>query len=504
MTISIEQAVSRPLGVAQALARRPIDETLVYSKTVILTGESSVLATANGRWCFLDALTLLSRVVGQLIVAVPPAAKDLRREAAEQCERAWTRGNIIVLDGADSALLQGAHAILSVGAETHPSLPWTTINSNGWIARISSGSDLPWDTQEPNAMAALMAASLGATEVFKRIFEVSDEIAPLLERTEFSLYELTTAPTGLGPPLPARVRFPDTLLTGAGAIGNAIALLLAQLRIEGRLHVVDRQRYRDENMGTCLLMDVVDWLDEPKAPRLARWLKAHGALAVTGDEIRVEEAIAESRTGGLRIDLALNGLDDIDARRETQRLWPSVIVDGGINEVGAAVVQYRLDRPEDACLMCWFEAPQIDEKELQRRWTGLDLSSLTDAHRPLSDQDIAAAEESKRDWLRDRQREGKTICSIITEAQLAARLGIAANEGFRPSVPFVASASASLVMAAAVKALVFPQATGPSMFQIGSLFLGPEHSAHARRSASERCQCVTQRHLISALRGRRT
>jgi hypothetical protein len=46
--------------------------------------------------------------------------------------------------------------------------------------------------------------------------------------------------------------------------------------------------------------------------------------------------------------LILNGLDDVNARRATQRLWPSVIVDGGINEVGAAVVQHRLDRPESA------------------------------------------------------------------------------------------------------------------------------------------------------------
>lgn len=503
MNISVHQAVSRSLGVAQSLLQRPIDEALVYSKVVVLTGEASALATTNGRWCFLDALTLLSRVVGHLIVAVPPEAEDLRREVAAYCERAWTRGAISCVDRGDPTLLQGAHAILNVGAETNYTLPWTSINSNGWIARVSSGMKLPAAMHDPNPIAALMAASLGVAEIFKRIFEVPAETAPCLDHMEFSLYELRTSSADPGPPLPAQLRLPDTLLTGAGAIGNGIALLLAQLGVRGRLRIIDRQRYRDENMGTCLLMEKNGWLRQPKALRLAAWLTQHGVLDVAGDETTVEAAIADNRLRGLAIDLVLNGLDDTDARRETQRLWPAVIVDGGINEVGAAFTEYRLDWPTSACLMCWFEAPHLDEKEVQSRLTGLRRESLDDATRQLSDQDIAIADESKREWLRDRQREGKPVCSVISEAQLAARLGIAANEGFRPSVPFVASASASLVIAAAVKALAFPHAPAPSMFQIGSIFLGPENSSSVARSPSIRCQCVVHRSRIEALRDRR-
>ncbi|MEQ1801887.1 MAG: ThiF family adenylyltransferase [Gammaproteobacteria bacterium] len=499
MSMSIPQAVSRPLSVAQGLVKRPIDETIVYSKIAVLTGEAAFLATANGRWCFLNALSLLSRVVGHLTVALPQDAESLRPEVEAYCTQAWSHGAITVVGDALPELLNGAHAILNVGMESRAALPWTSINSNGWVARVSSGLALPSDIDQPNPLAALMAASLGVTEVFKRIFEVPNEVAPLFERTEFSLWDLTTAPAALGPPLPHRLRFADTLLAGAGAIGNAIALLLAQLRIEGRLHIIDRQRYGDENMGTCLLMDTSDWLNQPKAVRLTAWVKEHSTLTVTGEEISIEAAIAENRVGGLAVDLILNGFDDVDARREAQRLWPSVIVDGGISEVGAAVVQYRVDRPDSACLMCWFEAAKHDEKTLQSRWTGLSSDSLRDSNRQLSDQDIAVADESKRQWLRERQREGKTVCSIITEAQLATRLGIAANKGFRPSVPFVASASAALVVAAAIKAQAFPEAPTPSMFQIGSLFLGPDHSASVERVPLRHCQCVTRRTSIHAL-----
>src|SRR5204862_7425995 len=113
------------------------------------------------------------------------------------------------------------------------------------------------------------------------------------------------------------------------------AWLLSQLPVQGRLHIVDRQCYQDENLGTCLLTDAVDWLRQPKAERLASWLSANGQLVVTGEKIEIQRAIEQRRFSGLSIDLVLNGLDDPDARCATQRLWPSLIIDGGINDVGA-------------------------------------------------------------------------------------------------------------------------------------------------------------------------
>lgn len=66
-----------------------------------------------------------------------------------------------------------AVAILNVGTGVRPHLPWTAINSNGWVARVSSGpTALPADTDQSNPLAALMAASFGVTEVFKRVFGI--------------------------------------------------------------------------------------------------------------------------------------------------------------------------------------------------------------------------------------------------------------------------------------------------------------------------------------------
>lgn len=502
MSISVREAASRPTAVAEGLLGHRVDEASVYSRCVVLTADNAALATANGRWCFMDALALLSRVVGPLIVALPREAADMRNRVDAYRARAWTRGSVRIADASDSDVFQNAYAILNVGSDVRTTLPWTSINSNGWVARISSNAPLQLDIGESNPIAALMAASLGVMETFKRVFDIPYETAPLLEQTEFSIYDLATAPDTLGPPLPDRIQLPDTLLTGAGAIGNGIALLLGQLPVQGRLHVVDKQLYEEPNLGTCLLADAIDWLGRPKAERLSIWLNHNSQLSTTGTQTTIEAAIAENCFNNLAIDLVVNGLDSADARRATQRLWPAVIVDGGINEVGAAVVQHQLDDPASACLMCWFEERRGDERDVQSRWTGLSAEAIQDMSRPLSDADIDAARPEKREWLRECQRQRKTICSVINEAQLASRFGIEVEEGFRPSAPFVATAAAALVMAAVVKAIVYRRATG-SLFQLGNLFIGPDCSMSATRVPRDVCPCVAHRRIIEQTRANR-
>lgn len=505
MNLNIDKATSRPLGVAQKLVKHPIDESEVYSKVVVLTGEHEVLATPNGRWCFLDALALLSRIVGNLTVILPAGTTHLEAEVENFCARAWGLGSLRVVRDGDPMSLESSDAILCIGTQARPSLPWTVVNSNGWVARVSSGTlPLPSDLDQPNALGALMAASLGVTEVFKRIFGVPHDVAPLLEKTEFSLFDQTTTPTWIGPPLPKEIRIPDTLLVGAGAIGNGIALLFSQLPFRGRIHVVDKQDYADENLSTCILLELEGWLGQPKATRLATWMRENSNLDVTGEKGLIETAKSGPEVSGLAIDLVLNGLDDVEARRETQDLWPSIIIDGGINEIGAAVVQHRLDQKQLACLKCWFEPQKIDARLLQSQLTGLNIASLIDTGRLLTEEDIAQAVEGKRDSLRERKREGKTLCSIISEKALATKLGVEAQEGFKPSVPFVATAAAAMVVAEAVKALAFPEMPVASMFQIASLFLGPEESAQRLyRLPSASCNCVVHRKMIDQLHDKR-
>lgn len=71
------------------------------------------------------------------------------------------------------------------------------------------------------------------------------------------------------------------------------------------------------------------------------------------------------------------------------------------------------------------------------------------------------ARPDRRAWLSDCKRQSKTICSTIAVAELGRRLGVEAKEAFCPSIPFVATVAAALVMAEALRALAFPRMGSP-------------------------------------------
>jgi hypothetical protein len=117
---------------------------------------------------------------------------------------------------------------------------------------------------------------------------------------------------------------------------------------------------------------------------------------------------------------------------------------------------------------------------------------------------VDAADESHRPWLQEQLQQGKTICSTIAEGQARSALGVTLTTGFKPSVPFVATASAALVVAQALRSLLYPQERYVQLFQMASLFLGPHASAGALTPADARCECTTQRSLILRIAGARS
>ncbi len=501
MNEQIDHDKSRILGVASKLAGQKLNAETVYARIVVLTGEEETLATENGRWCFVDALRLLCRVVGRLTVALPNVDAEFELEIRGLCDRLWARSQIEIVNYGLYADFSTAVAVLNVGSRARPGLPWTTINSNGWVARVSSGAQpLPASCKQPNPIAALMAASLGVSEVFKRVFQISEEKAPLLDRVEFSLFDLSNSPSGFGPPLANEVLLPDTVLFGAGAIGNAVALVLSQLPLVGNLHVVDKQDYASENWETCTQTERTGWVGEAKATRLALWLKQHSRLKVTSQKNLIATALSTPELKTMNVDLVLNGLDDPRARHDTQRLWAATTVDGGISEVGAGVVQHRLSHADMACLICSYEIPTVNVLEQQSKATGLSIAALMEGDRLITEADVQLAPSEHQDQLREMVKAKRKICSIVLDLK---GIGIDAEDGFQPSAPFVASASAALVVGEALKAICFPETKTAQQFLFGNLFLGPESGIAMRRGPSAKCRCVVHRKLLEAEHSKR-
>lgn len=71
------------------------------------------------------------------------------------------------------------------------------------------------------------------------------------------------------------------------------------------------------------------------------------------------------------------------------------------------------------------------------------------------------------------------------------------------SMPFVATASAALVVAQALKALSFPSTEFTLRFQMEILFIGPEASVGVLTRADPNCECVVHRRLIEKISSER-
>ncbi len=493
--MNLDLIYSRPVKTAAQLAAKALDHHRFLSKKVLLTGEPDTLNTVNGRECFLSAFALLIRICPNIRIHIPAGCGDLGAVSRTFVKRIAFGPGVEHYNHVDD--LTQFDAILSVGTAVKPELPWTAINSNGWLARVSSGvRDLPADVAMDNPVGALAAACLGVGEVFKRLIKLKPERGELLDGFSFSLRNYQAGEGDCGPALPSSLEV-DLLLVGGGAIGNGIVRLLSQLLCRGRVDIVDTQTYGEENLGTCLLLGTAE-LGEAKAKMLAAHLQAPG-LQVEPYAMTFEQYARKTRRAP---SVVLNGLDNIPARHQVQRtLWPDIVVDGAIGDFTCQVSRHPW--PDDiACLLCLFrELAGAPVETVQTQATGLSQESLSRPDDLLSAIDVERAPREKQEFLRARL--GKPICSVIQEGIALTLSAEEQEKGFEPSVPFIACFSACMAVAELVAHLMqWPSALAPR-FQFDFL-MGPQYGQELPQERRAGCICARHKNIERARLARKT
>jgi molybdopterin/thiamine biosynthesis adenylyltransferase len=509
---------SRPLATAARLGEDAPDRHRFLQKHVVLTGDPKVLGTPNGRVMARTALRLLPRLTPHVTVWLPEAPAALVEELAREGERIAFGGRVLVSTDAiplNGGLLRHADAVLSVGSGQTRAIEtgcrdgtldsaaamterWTTIASNGWCAWVSRGP-LPTDvsTMQANPVAAVFAASLGVAEVFKVLIVLRPERGAPANGTPFSLLTYRAGDSDPGPALPEQLDI-DALLVGVGAIGNGIVATLAEFRLAGRVVVIDRQTYVPENLGTCVLVGPEDLGTEK--PALARATLAHLAPSLVVDPRfgNVEELLPDVRPVP---PVVMNALDNRDARRATQRLWADVTVDGAIGDFMCQVSRHPGDPDADtACLRCLF-APETGPRaeEVAAAASGLRIERV-DVNDVVREDDVLAAPEQHRETLR--AQIGRPICSVTSEAVTRAISAVQQHKGFEPSVPFVATCSAAMVVGEWVKTVTDVHSSLDPRFQFDILH-GPVAGIDFPESRHANCECVQRRVVIAQFRAAR-
>ena len=115
--------------------------------------------------------------------------------------------------------------------------------------RSAQALDGPVDQYNP--IGAMAAASIGCSEVFKRLISLKPERGRPIEALTFSTFSYSCGGMDPGPRLPRDIPV-DLGLVGLGAIGNATATLVADLPVSGRALAIDHDFFEDVNLATCL------------------------------------------------------------------------------------------------------------------------------------------------------------------------------------------------------------------------------------------------------------
>lgn len=481
-------AYSRPQKSADGLGEFARDRNRFLEKQVLLTGETAYLATENGRATLLYSMRLLVRLCPNITVKLPTENVTLRSEAERIANHIAFGKPVDFVDAEPD--LRRFDAILCVGSAVHPTLPWTAINSNGWVCRVSSGvTSLSTDCGMHNPVGALAAACLGAGEVFKRLIALDPHRGGLLDGVAFSLRTYESSPRdGCGPALPVAIKS-DLLVVGAGAIGNGIVTLLADLPWEGVINLVDKERYGEENLGTCIMIGPAD-VKAAKAKAMAQYLRTAGKSA-EGFEATFESYVAAS--DGRYPAIILNALDNIEVRHEVQRsFWPDLIVDGAIGDFGCQVSRHPWGE-DIACLICLFRNPGRSSEVDAIEATGLTLGRIAQPESLITTDDVAAAPDDRKEYLKTQL--GKPVCSVVPAAVAQKISREEQARGFEPSVPFVAAFSACMVIAETIaKVAGWPSALSPR-FQFDFL-QGPSRGELYPQARRSDCLCARMRNVV--------
>jgi hypothetical protein len=121
--------------------------------------------------------------------------------------------------------------------------------ADGYGAQLArSGAVSLTQHRAPNALGHMLAAAFAAGEAFATAARVLPSRRNPLPHIAFCPVTLSSD-LAAAPDLPNGLSI-DAALLGLGAVGTAMAAILATLPLHGQLLLVDRQTYAEENLGT--------------------------------------------------------------------------------------------------------------------------------------------------------------------------------------------------------------------------------------------------------------
>lgn len=238
------------------------------------------------------------------------------------------------------AVTDGSTGIVSWGAPATESGA-ISVSARGWTVLV--GATNAQDLYSSNPLATFAAASVAASELFRSVFSRFLNL-----RGPNAAYTLGLLGTSVGTPaLPTAIDLGRVHLVGAGAIGQAMIGVLAEIPVSGELVVIDPETVTLSNLQRYILSGDTD-VGASKVALAARTL-AHTKLRCIGVQRQWGSEIGNFQS----IETVCTALDTARARIDVQASLPHAIYNAWTqpSDIGWS----RHERfGEDPCLACLY------------------------------------------------------------------------------------------------------------------------------------------------------
>jgi len=266
--------------------------------------------------------------------------------------------------------------------------------------------------------------------------------------------------------------------------------------LRGNVLLIDKDAYGPENLGTCVLIgrDAAE-----KRPAKAHWNRDY--LRSTGSKLEVEALKGDIEHGLAAVEpylgLVINGLDRVEPRHAIQDAWPDVIVDGALRRFQCQLVSYDHGAGY-GCLRCVFDLPAArDPLAVQAEILGV-AAEVIAQDMEITAVHVAAAPEAKRPFLQTKVGERAHAVACARAIEMKGMFADNTEADFAPSVPFVATMTAVLVMGDVVRRIMrLPHRTRRFQFDV---LVGPDRALKISEKAKVSCRCQKRAGAIEKLR----
>ncbi len=332
---------------------------------VAIFGDPDFLRTFSGQVTWTTALNLIGRlykgvrevriVLREHIALLPhvffPNSYQNIKDASLDLLNQLSSGCYLVSEG-EIPFGDDSWVVLHIGRASKLNDLSVSVAANGWVSFINSSK---WETLEenPNPVGSVMAASLAAAEVYKRLYSVNQDLHATTEMI-FSAYEYLPA-IGNNPPLPKLLNLPRIYMPGAGAIGMATVYLLNNLSmtlISEGIFVVDKDILDDTSFNRCILA-VPEDKGRLKVSIIAERVE-QDRLNVHAINLFWEDFLNDAfHNDSSKFGLVVSCVDKYEARKAVQYLRiPQRLLTAGTSDFLVSVSSHKLD-DNLSCALCY-------------------------------------------------------------------------------------------------------------------------------------------------------